>query len=234
MKARRNPAGAILILALLGGGASFVGYAAPRPAQNPALPGDGAIPTATWVTSVGVVPSGVASSDLSAQAGAPRPNRTSDGRGVVAATPAPRPRPTAGPSPKVAAASPRRVARRPVPAAATRPPASLAGVGGHLLSGLSSWYCSPGRSACTAGFPASGLYAAAGPAVRAAIGPSWRGTVVTVTTSRASVRVRLVDWCACGGGRLLDLYASVFSGSPEQPGLGVPLSAGVVDVRVSW
>lgn len=90
------------------------------------------------------------------------------------------------------------------------------------LRGPASWYCLPGRSACTHGFAAAGAYAAAGPRIRAALGARWRGRVVLV----AGVPVRLIDWCACPGGRLLDLYAGVFRR------LG-PLSAGVLEVAVA-
>lgn len=78
------------------------------------------------------------------------------------------------------------------------------------LAGVASWYCLPGRSACAAGFGAAGLYAAACPALRAALGRSWRGKAVTVAVAgRAPVRVRLIDSCAAQG-RLIDLYASSF------------------------
>jgi rare lipoprotein A (peptidoglycan hydrolase) len=36
-----------------------------------------------------------------------------------------------------------------------------------------------------------------------------------------------VDWCACGGGRVIDLYSSAFEKL-------APLSRGVVAVEVSW
>lgn len=89
------------------------------------------------------------------------------------------------------------------------------------LEGPASWFCLPGRSACTRGFAAGGAYAAAGPPIRAALGAGWRGRVVLV----AGIRVKLIDWCACGGGRLLDLYGSVFRQL-------APLSAGVITVTV--
>ena len=78
------------------------------------------------------------------------------------------------------------------------------------------------------GYPASGAYAAAGPEIRRLLGPGWRGRYVTVTTGRASVTVRLIDTCQCYGSRLVDLYSSVWGG------LGVPLSAGLVDIEVTW
>lgn len=84
----------------------------------------------------------------------------------------------------------------------------------HRLSGQASWYCRAGRSIChyrypdTPGFDA---YAAAGPALRRAIGPGWRGSVVTVN----GIRVRLVDWCQCYRGlrheKAIDLYYDVFA-----------------------
>ena len=78
-------------------------------------------------------------------------------------------------------------------------------------------------------FPAGGSYAAAGPAVRAALG-DWRGRYVTVCAPdcghpRASVRLRLIDWCSCPGNRLLDLYGSVFAQL-------APLSQGTLDMEV--
>ena len=90
----------------------------------------------------------------------------------------------------------------------------------HSISGRASWYCRAGQSICTVNHPdGSGFdaYAAAGPGLRAAIGPSWRGTIVYVD----GIRVKLIDWCQCRGGstgveKLLDLYYDVFArtGSP--------------------
>ena len=84
----------------------------------------------------------------------------------------------------------------------------------HALRGPASWYCRAGVSPCTATNPDLGgfdAYAAAGPKLRAAIGPSWRGTIVWVD----GVRVRLIDWCQCFEGerqeKLLDLYYDVFA-----------------------
>jgi rare lipoprotein A (peptidoglycan hydrolase) len=69
------------------------------------------------------------------------------------------------------------------------------------------------------------MFAAAGPALRVG---NWRGRVVTVTANGRSVRLKLADWCACPGGRVIDLYASVVRA------LGLPLSRGVYTVRVTW
>jgi hypothetical protein len=84
---------------------------------------------------------------------------------------------------------------------------------GHRIQGVASWYCLAGQSPCTSGYPdGPGFdgYAAAGPRLRAAIGPAWRGMIVTVNGSR----VKLIDWCQCHAGepteKLLDLYHDVY------------------------
>ena len=95
-------------------------------------------------------------------------------------------------------------------------------VGGHRrVEGVASWYCGNG-SHCTRGYP-SGLYAAAGPSLRVG---SWRGRAVLVSANGRSVRVKLIDWCACPQ-RALDLYSDAFIRL-------APLSRGVVKVTVSW
>ena len=77
-------------------------------------------------------------------------------------------------------------------------------------SGAATWYrWRPGE-------------AAAGPALRAALGPSWRGRVVLVE----GIPVRLTDWCACRG-RAIDLDYRTFSRL-------APLSRGVVEVEITW
>ena len=96
----------------------------------------------------------------------------------------------------------------------------------HRASGTASWYCGHG-SACTRGFDASCRCAAAGPSIRRLLGPAWRGRSVLVRSGPSSVRVRLVDWCACPGGRLLDLYSDAFQRL-------APLSRGLVKVTVEW
>lgn len=90
--------------------------------------------------------------------------------------------------------------------------------------GMASWYCSPTRhSPCTSGYAAAGAYGAAGPALRAALGSHWRGRSVTLSYRGRTVRIRLIDWCRCPHGRIVDVYASAFDD------LG-PLSAGVLRV----
>lgn len=102
------------------------------------------------------------------------------------------------------------------------PPAPVSAVS-VSVAGVASWYCEPGRSRCTRGWPADCLCAAAGPALRVG---EWRGRLVTVTAGDRSVTVRLVDWCACPQ-RLVDLYAAAFRQL-------APLSRGLVRVEASW
>ncbi len=83
--------------------------------------------------------------------------------------------------------------------------------GKHSLRGTATWYAyRPGQ-------------AAAGPALRRALGKSWRGRTVTVNGQR----VTLTDWCACGGGRIIDLDSRTFAAL-------APLSRGVMRVKVRW
>lgn len=124
--------------------------------------------------------------------------------------PSPSPSPTIGtrpaPTVKPRTASPPRPTRR--------------------VSGTATWYCSA-SSPCTRGYPAGTMAAAAGAELRVG---NWRGRIVTVTapSTGRSVRVRLVDTCACGGARVIDLYAAAFRA------LGAPLSRGVLEVTVRW
>jgi rare lipoprotein A (peptidoglycan hydrolase) len=55
----------------------------------------------------------------------------------------------------------------------------------------------------------------------------WRGRLVTVCGNGSCVQVRLIDFCACGHGRVVDLYPAAFRRL-------APLSQGVVLVRVTW
>lgn len=167
---------------------------------SPSITPGASRPGATAIPALPTVPG--MEREPSRQAGAPAPS--------PAASDVPDPRPSDGTSPK-----------QPAPA---------------LITGPATWYCLPGRSACSSGFPASGMYAAAGPALRRAIGPRWRSARVTVTRTwtdarggehSATVVVRLADWCACPGVRVLDLYGSAFSRL-------APLSRGVLRVEVSW
>ena len=85
---------------------------------------------------------------------------------------------------------------------------------GHRLTGPASWYC------CTRGHAAGEFVAAAGPALRVG---AWRGRVVRVN----GLRVRLVDFCRCPFGRVIDLHPGVFRSL-------APLSRGIVRVSVAW
>jgi len=62
---------------------------------------------------------------------------------------------------------------------------------GQALRGYATYYATGPDCLC----------AAAGPALRAAIGTDWRGTVVEVRVPMANgrlIEVKLVDWCLCG------------------------------------
>lgn len=71
--------------------------------------------------------------------------------------------------------------------------------------------------------------AAAGPALRRALGPNWRGQRVRVCAGGRCVTVTLNDWCACGdrGGRptVIDLDRRSFAAL-------APPSRGVINVEV--
>jgi hypothetical protein len=92
----------------------------------------------------------------------------------------------------------------------------------HNVSGRAAWYCQNG-SGCPAGY-SGGLYAAAGAALRVG---NWRGRTVTVCGAGNCVNVTLVDWCACGGDRVIDLFGDAYRRV-------APLSSGTVAVRVTW
>ena len=83
-------------------------------------------------------------------------------------------------------------------------------------------HCQNG-SGCPAGY-SGGLYAAAGAALRVG---DWRGRTVSVCGAGNCVNVTLVDWCACGGSRVIDLFSDAYRRV-------APLSSGTVSVRVSW
>jgi hypothetical protein len=89
--------------------------------------------------------------------------------------------------------------------------------------GDATWYCVRGISPCHRNH-AGGMYAAAGAALRVG---DWRGRVVSVCQGGDCVRVKLIDWCACGGGRVIDLYGDAFRKL-------APLSSGELRVGVRW
>lgn len=94
---------------------------------------------------------------------------------------------------------------------------------GKRASGAATWYCKSGASVCHYAY-AGGMYAAAGPALRVG---DWRGRRVQVCGGAGCVVVTLIDWCACGGSHIIDLYSDAFRR------LG-PLSSGAVRVTVRW
>jgi rare lipoprotein A (peptidoglycan hydrolase) len=94
---------------------------------------------------------------------------------------------------------------------------------GRKAGGSATWYCKTGTSACASGYP-GGMYAAAGPELRVG---AWRGRVVRVCSGGDCIVVKLIDWCACGGSHVIDLYSDAFRRL-------APLSAGALKVTVSW
>jgi Lytic transglycolase len=121
----------------------------------------------------------------------------------------------------------RSFAPRPRPAQANTPRVQVKTIPlrltGKRASGSATWYCLSGVSSCHYQY-ASGMYAAAGPALRVG---DWRGRRVQVCGGQGCVVVTLIDWCACGGSHLIDLYSGAFR-------LLAPLSSGAVQVTVRW
>jgi rare lipoprotein A (peptidoglycan hydrolase) len=84
-----------------------------------------------------------------------------------------------------------------------------------IVRGQATWYATgPGRR-----------HAAAGPALRRALGRDWRGEWVTVIARGHRITVQLTDWCRCGHGRVIDL-------SDEDFKRLAPLSTGVIKVQI--
>ena len=90
------------------------------------------------------------------------------------------------------------------------------------MRGYATWYCLTGTSACHRS-ASGGMYAAAGSELRT---KGWRGSKVRVCTPDRCVTVTLIDWCACKGDRVIDLYSDAFREL-------APLSRGVLRVTVS-
>lgn len=132
-------------------------------------------------------------------------------------------RPPAPPQPRPAA-----VARQVAPVA-TKPPTPRYGAS---VTGFATWYCLPGQSVCP-WMAHSGNYAAAGPALRHALGAHWRGRTVSVCKGTKCVRVKLIDWCACGGNHVIDLFADVMVQFVGGDSSGRPLRGGFA-ATVRW
>lgn len=71
--------------------------------------------------------------------------------------------------------------------------------------GSATYYC------CTVGYSSASYVGAAGPRLRQALGPHWRGRSVTVWYGNKHVRIKLVDSCRCPHGRVIDLHPRPFS-----------------------
>jgi hypothetical protein len=93
----------------------------------------------------------------------------------------------------------------------------------HVRRGTATWYCRPGISECHYGY-SGGLYAAAGSELRVG---DWRGRTVLACAGGRCVRVKLIDWCACEGARVIDLYSDAYRRL-------APLSTGTVRIAVYW
>ena len=95
-----------------------------------------------------------------------------------------------------------------------RPPQEVTETRQTAIRGSATWFRAPAGTA------------AAGPALRAFLGPHWRGTVVTVTANGHSVTARLTDWCLCSSARVVDLDKRSFAKLADP-------SRGVIHVTVS-
>lgn len=110
-------------------------------------------------------------------------------------------------------------ARRALPVVTSSPTfvaRSVPRVAPATLRGVASWFAAPTGTA------------AAGPALRRALGAHWRGKIVETCLSNEPtrcIRVKLTDFCGCPGGRVIDISAGSFARL-------APLSAGLVVVRV--
>ncbi|MFL5777578.1 MAG: hypothetical protein ACJ761_01425 [Chloroflexota bacterium] len=128
--------------------------------------------------------------------------------------------PRARPNQPVRASVVRIVPPKPKP----KPTARTSSSGGsHRVRGAASWYCLAGVSACHHSY-SGGMYAAAGSELRVG---NWRGRSVSVCAASGCIRVKLIDWCACGGSRIIDLYTDAYRRL-------APLSTGTQRVTVRW
>jgi hypothetical protein len=93
----------------------------------------------------------------------------------------------------------------------------------HRVRGQATWYCKSGVSSCHYAH-SGGMYAAAGAEIRKG---DWRGRQVQVCQGGRCIWVTLIDWCACAGSRIIDLYSDAYRKLD-------PLSGGVITVTVGW
>lgn len=87
------------------------------------------------------------------------------------------------------------------------------------VTGTATWYCGT-TSACTRGYGPGDMVAAIDPKVGIP-----KGTIVLVSSGERTIRVRIVDVCACAGRRVIDLTSGAFRRL-------APLSRGVIPVRL--
>ena len=108
-------------------------------------------------------------------------------------------------------------------AIAFAPPARAAGVAfgsaAYPVTGIASFYAAPTGTA------------AAGPKLRRALGPHWRGAVIRVCVNGHCTRVRLTGWCQCYAGTRRERLVDISRGSFARL---APPSRGLVVVRVTW
>jgi rare lipoprotein A (peptidoglycan hydrolase) len=102
----------------------------------------------------------------------------------------------------------------PLPAPTYVPDSAAATFGGQA-----TWYCSA-SSACTRGYGPGDLVAAIDPTTGVT-----KGTRLRVHHQGRSVDVTVVDVCACGGDRVIDLTSGAFARLAD-------LSRGVIDVTI--
>ncbi len=136
---------------------------------------------------------------------------------------------------------------RPVVIAHPKPVPVIAAQTNGTVRGIATYYCNADNpdlkaSICMARHPdtnAYDAYAAAGPALRRAIGGGdqgscrpgphcWRNHKVTVCSSgkpHGCLVVTLADWCACGSDHVIDLYGDPFV---------VMLANGGNPVTITW
>ncbi len=112
----------------------------------------------------------------------------------------------------VGVSEPRIAATTATPAPSASSGSGSMAAGPAVLRGVASWYATGGP----------GVYGAAGPALRRG---HWRGSLVTVCVARC-LALRLTDYCACLGTRLIDLsLGAVYA-------LGLDPSRGIYEVEV--
>lgn len=177
-------------------------HALPAASEVPAV--SGVVPAGEFVT---VIPPSEALGSARSGDDPRGPGSTPGGGPTRTSSPTPRPAPAASASPSLRAV-PRLAARdsagTPQRGQDSRPIGSV--------TGIASWYrYVPGQ-------------AAAGPRLRSALGPGWRGSTVTVCAS-VCLRVTLSDFMVAD--RLVDLDSRSFAAL-------APLSQGLVKVSVTW